>query len=278
MISIIVAIAENNAIGKNNDLLWHIPEDMKRFRKITSGHKIIMGKRTYESLPYRPLKNRTNIVISDIPGDHYEGCVMAYSIQEAMDHCSPDEECFIIGGGMVYRQFLPLADKLYITRVDKSFDADIFFPDIDKGFAELKRVLKSGGRCAVVCWDHPETFDMMKLLKQSIATAVPDFEMPTQTPVWARMVGEQALEEKFQQAGFSKVDVCTIDGLLTLDSVEDFWSVFIASSPPMISLFAALGKEDTERAGEVFVRLATDDYEKQIVTLASKACVGIASV
>jgi dihydrofolate reductase len=131
MISIIVAIAENNAIGKNNDLLWHIPEDMKRFRQITSGHKIIMGKRTYESLPYRPLKNRTNIVISDIPGDHYEGCVMAYSIQEATDHCSPDEECFIIGGGMVYRQFLPLADKLYITRVDKSFDADIFFPDID---------------------------------------------------------------------------------------------------------------------------------------------------
>ncbi len=87
MISIIVAIAENNAIGRNNDLLWHIPEDMKRFKQITTGHKIIMGKRTYESLPYRPLKNRTSIVISDIPGDHYEGCVMAYSIQEAMDHC-----------------------------------------------------------------------------------------------------------------------------------------------------------------------------------------------
>ena len=84
MISIIVAIAENNAIGKNNDLLWHIPEDMKRFKQITSGHKIIMGKRTYESLPYRPLKNRTNIVISDIPGDHYEDCVMAYSIEEAL--------------------------------------------------------------------------------------------------------------------------------------------------------------------------------------------------
>ena len=131
MISIIVAIAENYAIGKNNDLLWHIPEDMKRFKQITSGHKIIMGKRTYESLPYRPLKNRSNIVISDIPGDQYEGCVMAYSIQEAMDLCPPDEECFIIGGGMVYRQFLPLADKLYITWVDKSFEADIFFPEID---------------------------------------------------------------------------------------------------------------------------------------------------
>ena len=73
MISIIVAIAENYAIGKNNDLLWHIPEDMKRFKKITRGHKIIMGKRTYQSLPYRPLKDRTNIVISDVPGDHYPG-------------------------------------------------------------------------------------------------------------------------------------------------------------------------------------------------------------
>lgn len=131
MISIIVAIAENYAIGKNNDLLWHIPEDLKRFKRITSGHKIIMGKRTYESLPYHPLKNRTNIVISDIPGDRYEGCVMAYSIEEAMEHCLPDEECFIIGGGMVYRQFLPLADKLYITWVDKAFEADIYFPEID---------------------------------------------------------------------------------------------------------------------------------------------------
>ncbi len=172
-------------------------------------------------------------------------------------------------------QALDVADASYDISV--SIVGLIFFPDLDKGFAELKRVLKPGGRCAVVCWDHPETFDMMKLLKQSIATAVPDFEMPTQTPVWARMVGEQALEEKFQQAGFSSVEVTTIDGLLTLDSVADFWSVFIASSPPMISLFAALGEENTERAGEVFVRLATDDHKKQIVTLASKACVGIAS-
>jgi len=167
---------------------------------------------------------------------------------------------------------------------DASFDISvsivglIFFPDIEKGFAELKRVLKPGGRCAVVCWDHPEHFDMMKLLKQSIAIAAPDFEMPTQTPVWARLVGEQALAEKFTQAGFSKVEVKTMDGLLTLDSVEDFWSVFIASSPPMISLFEALGEEQTKRAGEAFVTLATDDQKKEIVTLASRACVGIASV
>jgi dihydrofolate reductase len=143
MISIIVAIAENNAIGKNNDLLWHIPEDMKRFRQITIGHRIIMGKRTYESLPNRPLKNRTNIVISDIRGDQYEGCVMAYSLQEAMDYCPEDEECFIIGGGMVYRQFLPLADRLYITRVHKSFEADVFFPEIDP--ADWKETAREEG-------------------------------------------------------------------------------------------------------------------------------------
>jgi dihydrofolate reductase len=131
MISIIVAIAENYAIGQNNDLLWHIPEDMKRFRKITRGHKIIMGKRTYESLPKRPLKDRTNIVISDVPGERYVGCLMAYSIEEALRLCGPDEECFVIGGGMVYRQFMPLADKLYITWVHREFDADTFYPEID---------------------------------------------------------------------------------------------------------------------------------------------------
>jgi dihydrofolate reductase len=131
MISIIVAIAENYAIGLNNDLLWHIPEDLRRFKKITSGHKIIMGKRTYESLPVRPLPNRTSIVISDDPKDVFNGCIMAYSIEEAMEHCDPDEECFVIGGGMIYRQFLPLADKLYITKVNARFDADTFFPEID---------------------------------------------------------------------------------------------------------------------------------------------------
>ena len=131
MISIIVAIADNYAIGKNNDLLWHIPEDLKWFKRVTSGHKIIMGKNTYKSLPYRPLKNRTNIVISDIPGDTYNGAVMAYSIEEAMQHCNPDEECFVIGGGMVYRQFMPLANKLYITWVHKEFEADTFYPEID---------------------------------------------------------------------------------------------------------------------------------------------------
>ena len=132
MISIIVAIAENYAIGKNNTLLWHIPEDLKYFKRITLGHKIIMGKRTYESLPYRPLKDRTSIVISDVPEDKYEGCIMAYSIDEALSHCNPDEECFVIGGAMVYEQFMPIAEKLYVTWVHKEFEADTFYPEINE--------------------------------------------------------------------------------------------------------------------------------------------------
>jgi dihydrofolate reductase len=131
MISIIVAIAENRGIGKNNDLLWHIAEDLKRFKRITSGHPVIMGKRTFESLPRRPLPNRRNIVITDIPGEQIDGCEMAYSIEGAVAKCNPAEENFIIGGASVYRQFLPIADRLYLTMVHKSFDADVFFPDID---------------------------------------------------------------------------------------------------------------------------------------------------
>ena len=181
-----------------------------------------------------------------------------------------------------YPPFILASSAAALEVDDASYDLSvsivglIFFPDIDKGFSELKRVLKPGGRCAVVCWDHPENFDMMRLLKQSIAIAAPDFEMPSQTPVWARMVGEDQLKEKFQKAGFNEINVETIDGLLTLDSVEEFWFVFISSSPPMISLFAALGEENTKRAGEEFVKLATDNHQKQVVTLASKTCVGIA--
>lgn len=138
MISIIVAIAENYAIGKDNDLLWHIPEDLKRFKKITTAHKIIMGKRTYLSLPFRPLKNRKNIVITDDPSDVFEGCTVVYSITEALAKCNPAEENFIIGGASVYRQLLPHTDRLYITWIHKDFDADVFFPEID--FKEWKIV------------------------------------------------------------------------------------------------------------------------------------------
>jgi dihydrofolate reductase len=130
-ISIIVAIAKNNAIGLNNKLLWHIPEDLKRFKKLTTGHQVIMGKLTYLSLPIRPLPNRINIVITDQQDEAFEGCITVHSIAEALEYCSESEESFIIGGGSVYRQFLPMANKLYLTIVDKDFEADTFFPPID---------------------------------------------------------------------------------------------------------------------------------------------------
>jgi dihydrofolate reductase len=131
MISIIVAVAENLAIGKDNQLLWHISDDLKRFRQLTSGHAVIMGRNTWLSLPKRPLPNRTNIVITDDPDECFEGCIMADSIEAAIAKCPPDEESFVIGGASVYRQFMLLADKLYITRVYKSFEGDTFFPEID---------------------------------------------------------------------------------------------------------------------------------------------------
>ena len=130
-ISIIVAVAENYAIGLKNDLLFHLPDDLKRFKKLTTGHTIIMGKRTYESLPVRPLPNRRSIVITDIPAEQIEGCVMAYSIEDAIAKADPVNENFIIGGGSIYRQFLPFSDKLYITWVHKTFEADTFFPEIN---------------------------------------------------------------------------------------------------------------------------------------------------
>jgi dihydrofolate reductase len=129
-ISIIVAIASNHAIGKDNDLLWHISNDLKRFKALTDGHFVIMGKRTYFSLPFRPLKNRTNLIITDIPGEIIDNCLMAYSIEDAISKMDVVKENFIIGGGSIYRQFLPFANKLYITRVHKDFEADTFFPEI----------------------------------------------------------------------------------------------------------------------------------------------------
>lgn len=130
-ISIIVAIASNNGIGKDNKLLCHIPEDMKRFRLITTGHTVIMGKNTFLSLPGGPLKNRRNVVISDNLMDRFEGCETVFSIDEAINLCNDGEESFIIGGASVYRQFLPRASRLYLTLVKKAFEADTFFPEIN---------------------------------------------------------------------------------------------------------------------------------------------------
>lgn len=129
-ISIIVAIASNYAIGKDNDLLWHISDDLKRFKRLTEGHFIIMGKRTYYSLPVRPLPKRISMVITDVANEQIDNCLMAYSIDDAVEKMDSENENFIIGGGSIYKQFMAIANKLYITRVAKDFEADTFFPEI----------------------------------------------------------------------------------------------------------------------------------------------------
>lgn len=130
-ISIIVAIAENFAIGKNNDLLFHLPNDLKRFKEITTGHTLIMGRNTLLSLPKWPLPNRRHIVITDKPDDVFPGCEVVYSIEEAIEKVKDEDEAFVIGGGMIYRQFYPLAGNLYLTVVHQNFEADVFFPEIN---------------------------------------------------------------------------------------------------------------------------------------------------
>jgi dihydrofolate reductase len=137
LISIIVAMGNNRAIGKDNQLLWHISNDLKRFKAITSGHTVVMGRLTFESLPNGPLPKRRNIVLSSNKRQ-IDGCEMAHSIDEVIELTKSEDEIFIIGGGNVYRQFLPLAHRLYITRIDKAFDADTFFSEIDDNQWELK--------------------------------------------------------------------------------------------------------------------------------------------
>ena len=132
MISIIVAIAENYAIGKKGDLMCHMPADLKHFKEVTSGHTVMMGERTFLSLPKHPLPNRRNIVLTDVRGKTFEGAETVYSIDEMVQLVNGDEEAFVIGGGMVYRQMMERADKLYITHIHHSWaDADTFFPEID---------------------------------------------------------------------------------------------------------------------------------------------------
>ncbi len=137
MISIIVAVSDDWGIGKDNELLWKISEDLKRFKRLTTGKTVIMGKKTWESLPKKPLPGRNNIVITDVPGEKIDQAEMAYSINEALSKCDKGEESFIIGGGSIYRQFLPLADRLYITHVHLKAPADIYFPSIDMSLWEV---------------------------------------------------------------------------------------------------------------------------------------------
>ena len=129
-IIIIAVLSQNRVIGKDGKLPWDIPEDMQRFRQLTAGHPVIMGRKTYESIG-KPLKNRTNIVITRDTSYKASGCTIVGSLEEALEQAKKVEhtEIFIIGGGEIYRQALPICDKLYLTVVHESIDGDAFFPD-----------------------------------------------------------------------------------------------------------------------------------------------------
>ena len=129
-VSVIVAVARNGVIGDKNSLLWHISEDLQRFKQLTRGHSVIMGRRTFESIG-RPLPERTNIVVTR--GDaHFEGCLRAGSLEEALKMCEGEDEVFVIGGAQIYAQALPTADRLYITVVDRDYAGDTTFPEWDR--------------------------------------------------------------------------------------------------------------------------------------------------
>jgi dihydrofolate reductase len=130
MLSMIVAAAENNAIGKDNKLLWHLPDDLKHFKRTTKGHHVIAGRKTFESQG-RPLPHRTNIIVTRKKDYLAEGCIIVNSLEEALNQVKNDDEPFIIGGENIYRLAMPKADRIYLTRVHAEFEADTFFPEIN---------------------------------------------------------------------------------------------------------------------------------------------------
>jgi dihydrofolate reductase len=144
IISSIAAVAENRAIGKNNQLIWRLPSDMKYFKDITEGHCIITGRKNYESIPekFRPLRNRTNIVVTRQQQYQAPGALVTHSVEEALEMARKkgETEVFVIGGADIYRQTMTITDKLYITEVHHQFEADAFFPVIDKSkWKEISR-------------------------------------------------------------------------------------------------------------------------------------------
>lgn len=131
MVSIIVAVARGGVIGGGNTLLWHISEDLRRFKAVTTGHPVIMGRKTFESLG-RPLPQRQNVVITRDENFSADGCTVVHSLSEALEIFDSEQEVFIIGGGQIYKQAMPFADKLYITYVEADYDGDTFFPQVDR--------------------------------------------------------------------------------------------------------------------------------------------------
>ena len=143
-ISIIVAHSRNMAIGKANALLWRLPEDLKRFKKLTTGHPIIMGRKTYQSIN-RSLPDRTNIIVTRDENLEIPGCIIVHSVIEAIEKAKEfdREEIFIIGGAEIYKETLPLVDRLYVTKVDLDVEGDAFFPEYSNIFT--KKILEESG-------------------------------------------------------------------------------------------------------------------------------------
>jgi len=138
-ISLIVAMASNRAIGLNNQMPWHLSADLKKFKKITMGAPILMGRKTYESIG-RPLPGRTNIIISRNPSYSQPGCLVFNDIDKALASCGDSDEIFVIGGSDLYKSMLPVADTLYLTQIHQDFSGDTFFPEIDAGqWVEVER-------------------------------------------------------------------------------------------------------------------------------------------
>lgn len=131
-VSLIVAMAKNRVIGANNALPWHLPSDLKRFKALTMGHHILMGRKTFESIG-RVLPGRTSVVISRNPGYRPAGVVVARSIADAIDKARGDAEIFVIGGEQVFREALPSANRIYLTEIDRDFPGDVFFPELEQG-------------------------------------------------------------------------------------------------------------------------------------------------
>lgn len=128
-ITIIAAISENNVLGKNNKLIWHIPDDLKRFKKLTIGHSVVMGRKTFESMN-KALPERKNIILTRNKNYKAKEILIAHNVQEALNYCENDNQPFIIGGGEIYNLFLNISDKIELTRIHKLYNGDAFFPEI----------------------------------------------------------------------------------------------------------------------------------------------------
>jgi dihydrofolate reductase len=137
MIKVIVATSKNRVIGNDNSLIWHLPADLKHFKKLTTDNTIVMGRKTYESIG-KPLPNRRNIIITRQENYNPDGCEVVNSLEESLLLCA--EDCFIIGGGEIYKQSINIADKIYLTLVDEEFEGDTYFPEIGKEWRVVSKI------------------------------------------------------------------------------------------------------------------------------------------